>query len=396
MPTDIANLHTETMTLNMGPQHPSTHGVLRLVLELDGETVLRVTPHVGYLHTGMEKQAESKNYYKFIPTTDRMDYLAPMSNNLGYCLAVEKLLNVEIPLRAQYIRVLIAELTRISSHLVWLGTHAMDLGAQTVFLYCFREREKFLMLQEFLCGARLTASYVRIGGLMLDLPEGFLDAAKTFSDEMNAHIDEYEALLTRNPIWLRRTQGVGVITREQALDMSATGPTLRGSGVDWDLRKARPYSSYDHFDFDVPLGSKGDVYDRYQIRVEEMRQSVRICQQAIAKMPGGDYRSRDWKYVIPPHEDVAHSMEALIHHFRLVTEGFRPPVGEAYHAIESPKGELGFHLVSDGGANPYRCHVRGPSFVNLQALALMCEGRLVSDLVAAIGSIDIVLGEVDR
>ena len=384
------------MTLNMGPQHPSTHGVLRLVLELDGETVLKCTPHMGYLHTGMEKQGESKNYYKFIPTTDRMDYLAPMSNNLGYCLAVEKLLGIEIPLRAQYARVLVAELTRISSHLVWLGTHAMDIGAQTVFLYCFREREKFLLLQEYLCGARLTASYIRIGGLMLDLPEGFLAAAKTFVDEMPAHIDEYENLLTKNPIWTRRTKGVAKFTAAQALQLSATGPTLRGSGVNWDLRKARPYSSYEHFEFDVPLGKEGDVYDRYLIRVEEMRQSVRICQQAIARMPAGDYRSREWKYVIPPHEDVARSMEALIHHFRLVTDGFRPPVGEVYHAIESPKGELGFFLVSDGSANPYRLHVRGPSFVNLQSLSAMCEGRLVADVIAAIGSIDIVLGEVDR
>ena len=396
MPTEIANLHTETMTLNMGPQHPSTHGVLRLVLELDGETVLRCTPHIGYLHTGMEKQGESKNYYKFIPTTDRMDYLAPMSNNLGYCLAVEKLLGIDIPLRAQYIRVLIAEMTRISSHLVWLGTHAMDLGAQTVFLYCFREREKFMLLQEMLCGARLTASYVRIGGLMLDLPSGFLEAAKTFVDEMPAHIDEYERLLTKNPIWTRRTRGVAKLTAQQVLDLSTTGPTLRASGVNWDLRKARPYSSYDHFDFNVPLGSEGDVYDRYRVRVEEMRQSVRICQQAIQMMPEGDYRSREWKYVIPPREEMAVSMEALIHHFRLVSEGFRPPVGQVYAAIEAPKGELGFFLVSDGGPNPYRLHVRGPSFVNLQALGAMSEGRLVSDVIAAIGSIDIVLGEVDR
>ncbi|HVP38056.1 MAG TPA: NADH dehydrogenase (quinone) subunit D [Candidatus Saccharimonadales bacterium] len=396
MPTDVANLHTETMTINMGPQHPSTHGVLRLVLELDGETVVRCTPVVGYLHTGMEKQGESKNYSKFIPTTDRMDYLAAISNNLGFCLAVEKLLGIEVPLRAQYIRVLLTEMTRISSHLVWLGTHAMDLGAQTVFLYCFREREKFQLLQEMICGARLTASFVRIGGVMLDLPDGFLEASREFVDQMPRHIAQYERLLTRNPIWLRRTQGVGVLTAEQCLALSVTGPMLRASGVKWDLRKARPYSSYEHFDFDVPTGTAGDVYERYLVRLEEMRQSVRICQQAIDRMPAGDYRARDSKYVLPPREDVHRSMEALIHHFRLVSEGFRPPVGEVYQAIEAPKGELGFYLVSDGGPNPYRVHVRGPSFVNLQSLPAMVEGRLVADVVAAIGSVDIVLGEVDR
>ncbi|MBI5836239.1 MAG: NADH dehydrogenase (quinone) subunit D [Candidatus Eisenbacteria bacterium] len=396
MPTDVASLHTETMTLNMGPQHPSTHGVLRLVLDLDGETVVRCTPHVGYLHTGMEKQGESKNYYKFIPTTDRMDYLAPISNNLGYCLAVEKLCGIEVPLRAQYIRVLLTEMTRIASHLVWLGTHAMDMGAQTVFLYCFREREKFLLLQEMICGARLTASFVRIGGVMLDMPGGFLEAARQFVDEMPGHIVQYETLLTKNPIWLRRTKGVGVLTAAQLKDLSVTGPLLRAAGVKWDLRKARPYSSYDHFDFEVPTATGGDVFDRYVVRLEEMRQSVRICQQAIAKMPAGPYRSPDSKYVLPPREDVHSSMEALIQHFRLVTEGFRPPPGEVYQAVEAPKGELGYYLCSDGGPNPYRVHVRGPSFVNLQSLAAMCEGRLVADVVAAIGSIDIVLGEVDR
>src|SRR5437762_2359358 len=387
------------MTLNMGPQHPSTHGVLRVVLELEGETVLEAKPIIGYLHTGMEKQAEYKTYTQSIPQTDRMDYLAPMSNNLALCLAAEKLLGVEAPPRAQAIRVLLTELTRISAHCVWLGTHALDIGAMTVFFYCFREREKVLSIYDQVCGARMTASYFRVGGLASHSPPGFLDRCRTFVDEMPAHVDEYEALLTRNPIWLGRTQGVAPLSARDAIALGATGPTLRGSGVAWDLRKAQPYSGYDSYDFDVPVGAAGDAYDRYQVRVAELRQSTRIADQAIRRIQAlgpGDYRLRDFKYVLPPKEEVKTSMEALIHHFKIVAHGFFPPVGEAYQAIEAPKGELGFYFVSDGTPRPWRMKVRSPSFVNLQTLPAMIRGRLVADVITAIGSIDIVLGEVDR
>ena len=387
------------MTLNMGPQHPSTHGVLRVVLELDGETVVRAKPIIGYLHTGMEKQAEYKTYTQSIPQTDRMDYLAPMSNNLALCLAAEKLLGIAAPARAQAIRVLLTELTRISAHCVWLGTHALDIGAMTVFFYCFRERELILAMYEMVCGARLTASYFRVGGLALDIPPELPPFAKKFLDEMPAHVDEYERLLTANPIWLARTKGVAHLSAEVAVDLGVTGPALRGSGVKWDLRKAQPYSGYEGYDFEVPVGKDGDAFDRYQVRVREMRQSTRIAQQALAKLEDtnpADYRLRDYKYVLPPKEDVKTSMEALIHHFKIVAHGFFPPVGEAYQAIESPKGELGFYFVSDGTPKPWRMKVRSPSFVNLQSLPTLVEGRLVADVVAAIGSLDIVLGEVDR
>ncbi|HYU16654.1 MAG TPA: NADH dehydrogenase (quinone) subunit D [Candidatus Acidoferrum sp.] len=392
-------MRTETMTLNMGPQHPSTHGVLRVALELDGETVVRAKPIIGYLHTGMEKQAEYKTYTQSIPQTDRMDYLAPMSNNLALCLAAEKLLGVSAPPRAQAVRVLLTELTRISAHCVWLGTHALDIGAMTVFWYCFREREKVLSIYDMVCGARMTASYFRVGGLAMDIPAGFLEKCQTFVDEMPAHIDEYERLLTKNPIWLGRTRGVAPLSAKDAIALGATGPTLRGSGVAWDLRKAQPYSGYEDYDFEVPVGAAGDAYDRYQVRVMEMRQSTRIAGQAIQRIREigpGDYRLRDYKYVLPPKEEVKTSMEALIHHFKIVAHGFFPPVGEAYHAIEAPKGELGFYFVSDGTPKPWRMKVRSPSFVNLQALPAMVEGRLVADVVAAIGSLDIVLGEIDR
>ena len=388
------------MTLNMGPQHPSTHGVLRVALELDGETVLKAKPRIGYLHTGMEKQAEYKTYTQSIPQTDRMDYISPLSNNLAFCLAVEKLLGIEPPARVQAIRVLLTELTRISSHAVWMGTHAIDLGALTVFWYTFREREKILSIYEQVSGARMTASYFRVGGLAMDIPAGLLDRCEQFVDEMPAHIDEYESLLTKNPIWLARTRGVALVSAQDAIAWGLTGPTLRGSGVNYDLRKAEPYSGYETYDFDVPLGSAGDAFDRYQVRVAEMRQSVRIAKQAIQRVRElgefGPYRVRDFKYVLPERAEVKTSMEALIHHFKIVAHGFFPPVGEAYAAVEAPKGELGFYFVSDGSARPWRMKVRSPSFVNLQGLPLMVEGGLIADVIAAIGSIDIVLGEVDR
>ena len=392
-------MRTETMTLNMGPQHPSTHGVLRVVLELDGETVVRAKPIIGYLHTGMEKQAEYKTYTQSIPQTDRMDYLAPMSNNLALCLAAEKLLGIEAPPRAQAIRVLLTELTRINAHCVWLGTHALDIGAMTVFFYCFREREKVLSIYDQVCGARMTASYFRVGGLSSDIPAGLLDRCQKFVDEMPAHTDEYERLLSKNPIWLARTRGVAPLSAKDAVALGATGPILRGSGVQWDLRKAQPYCGYDGYDFEVPVGTVGDAYDRYIVRVNEMRQSTRIADQAIRRIRDlgpGDYRLRNYKYVLPPKEEVKTSMEALIHHFKIVAHGFFPPVGEAYAAIEAPKGELGFYLVSDGTPRPWRMKVRAPSFVNLQTLPTLVEGRLVADVITAIGSLDIVLGEIDR
>jgi NADH-quinone oxidoreductase subunit D len=387
------------MTLNMGPQHPSTHGVLRVALELDGETVVRAKPIMGYLHTGMEKQAEYKTYTQSIPQTDRMDYLSPMSNNLALCLSAERLLGIEAPPRAQAIRVLLTELTRISAHCLWLGTHAIDIGAMTLFWYCFREREKVLSIYDQVCGARMTASYFRVGGLAMDIPDGFLDRCQTFADEMAAHVDEYESLLTKNPIWLARLKGVAPLSARDAIALGATGPVLRGSGVKWDLRKDEPYSSYETYDFDIPVGTNGDAFDRYAVRVAEMRQSARIAQQAVQRLRElgpGPYRLRDYKYVLPPKEDVKTSMEALIHHFKIVAHGFFPPVGEAYHAIEAPKGELGFYFVSDGTPRPWRMKVRSPSFVNLQTLAAMIEGKLVADVIVAIGSLDIVLGEIDR
>jgi NADH-quinone oxidoreductase subunit D len=388
------------MTLNMGPQHPATHGVLRVALELDGETVVNAKPIIGYLHTGMEKQAEYKTYTQSIPQTDRMDYLAPMSNNLGLCLAAEKLLGIEAPPRAQAIRVLLTELTRISAHCLWLGTHALDIGAMTVFWYTFREREKVLSIYDMVCGARMTASYFRVGGLASDIPAGLLDKCEKFVDEMPAHTDEYETLLTRNPIWLARTQNVAPLSAQDAIAFGVTGPTLRGSGVDWDLRRDQPYCGYDQYQFDIPTGKNGDAYDRYLVRVNEIRQATRIAKQAIQKIRAlgekGEYRLRNYKYVLPPKEDVKTSMEALIHHFKIVAHGFFPPVGEAYAAIEAPKGELGFYFVSDGTPRPWRMKVRSPSFVNLQALPIMIQGRLVADVVAAIGSLDIVLGEIDR
>ncbi len=386
----------ETMLLNMGPQHPSTHGVLRLLLELDGETVLTCLPFIGYLHTGIEKSCEDKTYTKVIPLTDRMDYLSPLSNNLGYVMAVEKLMGVEVPIRAQYIRVILAELSRIGSHLVWLGTSGLDLGAMSTFLYAFREREYILDILEMCSGQRMMTSFFRIGGLWRDVPEGFEPAVRDFLSYLPARIREYDQLLKENPIWMQRTKDIGVISAEQAIQWSLGGPCLRGSGVNWDLRKVAPYSSYDHFEFDVPLGSKGDVYDRYRCRVLELWESLRIVDQALNTLPGGPVMTDDRKVAPPPKEELAYSMEAVIHHFKLWTEGFRPPKGEVYHAIESPRGEFGTYISSDGTGKPRRVHFRTPTYTNLQALPVMAEGLMVSDLVAIIGSIDLLLGDVDR
>ena len=386
----------ERVILSMGPQHPSTHGVLRLVLELEGETVIRALYDIGYLHTGFEKTFESKTYSQGITLTDRMDYLAPLSNNLGFCLAVEKLLDLEIPPRAQCIRVLLTELTRIQSHLVWLGTHAIDLGAMSVFLYCFREREDILRIFEMVSGQRMMTSYFRIGGLALEPPLGWLDRVKKFLNRFPDRLEEYETLLTQNPIWLRRTKGIGQLSAEDAVALGVSGPSLRGSGVKWDIRKKQPYSSYEKFDFSVPTRSEGDVYARYLVRLDEMRESLKIVRQAMEGLPEGPVKARAPHIVLPDREQMKTSIEALIYHFKIVTEGFHPPVGEVYQAIESPRGELGFYMVSDGSPKPFRCHVRAPSFANLQALLKMIEGRLIADVVACIGTIDIVLGEVDR
>lgn len=389
-------MKTKTMTLNMGPQHPATHGVLRVVLELDGEIVVKAYPVIGYLHTGIEKTAEAKHYHKVVPLTDRMDYLAPMSNNLGYCMAVEKLLDCEIPPKAQWARVCLAELTRINSHLVWLGTHALDIGAMSMALYAFREREHILGIYELVSGQRMMSSYFRIGGLMKDLPKNFNEEVQKVIDLIPSRIREYEDLLTENRIFRNRTIGVGKLTKEDAMTYSLTGPMIRGCGIPYDLRKAIPYSSYDKFDFEIPTREEGDVFARYQVRVEEMYQSLRITQQAIDGMPEGDFRANVPGVVLPPKDKVLTEMEALIFHFKIITEGFHPPEGEVYVGIESPKGEIGFYIVSDGSPNPYRMRVRPPSFINLAALPKMCEGGYVADVIANIGSVDIVLGEVDR
>lgn len=384
------------MVLNMGPQHPSTHGVLRVLLELDGETVVRAQPDIGYLHTGIEKSCESKTYSQAITLTDRLDYLAPLSNNLCYCLAVEKLLGIVAPARAQFIRVLLAELTRIGSHLVWLGTHAIDIGAMSVFLYCFREREEILKIFELVSGQRMMTSYFRIGGLALEPPPNFLKRVETFIDSMPARIDEYEDLLTKNKIWLARTKGVGYLSAEDALAMGVSGPNLRASGVGWDLRKSNPYSGYEKLTFEVPTKTAGDVYARYLVRIAEMREALKIVRQAMEGLPDGPVRTDAPGMVLPEREKMKTEMEALIYHFKIITEGFAPPPGEVYQAIESPRGQLGFYVASDGSAKPLRVKVRAPSFSNLAALPMMMEGRLIADAVACIGSIDIVLGEIDR
>ncbi len=394
--TETAGAAPRRMTLNMGPQHPSTHGVLRLVLELEGETIRGAEPDIGYLHTGIEKQCEALTYQQAVTLTDRVDYLANLSNNLCYALAVEKLLGLEIPPMAQWMRVMLAELTRINSHLVWLGTQALDIGAMSVFLYCFREREDILRIFEMFSGQRMMTSYIRIGGLALEPPRGWEGAVRKFVEAFPSKLNEYEDLLTKNPIWLRRTQGIGRLPLQDLIDLGVTGPLLRAAGLAWDIRKAEPYSSYEQFDFDVPVQSGGDVYARYLVRLEEMRQSARIVTQALEGMPGGRWVAEAPHVVLPDREKMKTQMEALIYHFKIVTEGFQVPPGEVYQVVESPRGELGYYIVSDGAARPYRVWMRTPSFGNLQSLGPMVEGRLVADVIASMGSLDFVLGDVDR
>jgi NADH-quinone oxidoreductase subunit D len=387
----------KTMVLNMGPQHPSTHGVLRILLEMDGETVVNAIPDLGYLHTGIEKSCEDKTYSQAITLTDRMDYLSPLGNNLVYCLAVEKLLGLEIPKRAQYIRVMMVELQRISSHLVWLGTHAIDMGAMSVFLYCFREREEILKIFELFAGQRMMTSYIRIGGVALDPPAGWRPVVQKLLKTLPSRIDEYETLLTANRIWMARLQGVGYITPEDAIAYSMTGPTLRAAGVAYDNRKVFPYSSYDEFKFDVPTRTESDCYARYLVRVAEMRESLKIVQQAFDKITDEGPIKAEAPGIIPPQrEKMKTEMEALIYHFKIFTEGFSPAPGEAFVTIESPRGELGCFVASDGSPKPLRVHFRAPSYINLQALPKLIKGQLISDVIACIGTIDIVLGEVDR
>jgi NADH-quinone oxidoreductase subunit D len=384
------------MTISMGPQHPSTHGVLRLELVLDGEMVVKCTPDIGYLHTGMEKLFEYKKYQQGIVITDRMDYLNPLGNNLCYVMAVEKLLGLEIPERAQVIRVLMCELQRIASHMVWLGTHALDIGAMTVFFYAFREREKILNLIEAASGGRLTPSYFRIGGLMMDLPAGFERRARQFMDDFPKAVGEFETLLSGNRIFQKRTQGVGIVTADDAIDLGLTGPCLRGSGVALDIRRANPYTGYETYDFEVPVEQSCDVWARYVVRMRELRESLKIARQALGRLRPGPVKADAPKVVLPDREAMKTHMDALIHHFLIVAEGFNVPAGEVYHPIEGSKGELGCYVKSDGGPKPARVHFRGPSFINLSALPHMAEGEMVADVVAIIGSIDIVLGEIDR
>ena len=384
------------MVLNMGPQHPSTHGVLRLELDLDGETIVGCRPEIGYLHTGIEKEFEVKLWQQGVPLTDRIDYLAPLSNNLCYCLAVEKLLGLEIPPMAQWMRVMLTELTRINSHLVWLGTHALDVGAMTVFLYCFREREDVLRIFEMFSGQRMMTSYFRIGGLALEPPRGWQARVRKFIDAFPGRVDEYEDLLTNNRIFIERTRNVGRLPLEDMLDLGVTGPMLRAAGLAWDTRKDQPYTGYELFDFTVPVRTGNDVYARYQVRVEEMRQSARIVTQALEGMPGGRWTADAPHVVLPDREKMKTQMEALIYHFKIVTEGFPVPAGEVYQVIESPRGELGYYVVSDGTAHPCRVHVRGPSFGNLQATAAMVQGTPIADVIATLGSMDFVLGDTDR
>jgi NADH dehydrogenase I D subunit len=388
----------ENMIINMGPHHPSTHGVLRLVVELDGETVVNIDPDLGYLHSGFEKSGESKRYKDFVYYSDRMDYLSAMSNNLGYVLAVEKLLDLEIPKRAEVIRVMMVELQRIASHLFWLSTHVLDVSGtgMSLLMYATRERERILDLFEMVCGARITLSYIRIGGVWRDVPQAFIDNLTDLLRILPKHFDEYDAMVTDSPLWQERLEGIGKLTGAEALDMGLTGPMLRGSGIDWDLRRDMPYGGYENYDFKVPVETAGDCMARYLVRMEEMRQSVRIIEQTLLNLPDGLYRTDERKISLPPRAELDVSMEALIHHFKLMTEGFLITPGMVYHAIESSKGELGYYIYSDGSAVPYRLHVRGPSFNNLYAIGKMSRGHMLSDIVTNIGSIDIVLGEVDR
>ncbi len=393
------DLYTEELTLNMGPQHPATHGVLRLVLRVDGEVVKDCIPHVGYLHRGVEKLSEFRSYPSVMPLTDRLDYISSMINNIGYCIAVERLMSIEVPMRAKYIRTVLAELTRISSHLLWLATHALDIGAMTVFLYCFREREYVLGLFEELIGARLTVSYPRIGGVRCDITEGFLEGVKSFIRDFPRHIREYETLIDQNRIWLQRTKGIGVISGEEALRWGLTGPTLRGAGVNYDVRKKAPYDAYDEIDFDVPIGKNGDVYDRYRCRMEELRQSVRIIEQCLDNMPQGDILAEE-----APELDMNPKGHRVLEgefsrwgaSIAFTNEYATVPKGELYSAVEAPKGELGFYIVSDGTGRPYRLRLRAPSFVHASAIPRLCKGHMIADVIAVIGTIDIVMGECDR
>jgi len=389
----------DTMLLNMGPQHPSTHGVLRLLLELDGETIINCVPDIGYLHTGIEKNMESKTYQQAEVMTDRLDYLNNVGNNLAYCLAIEKIAELDVPEKAQVIRVLLTELQRIASHLVWLGTQSLDLAAMSVFLYCFREREMILDIFEMVSGQRMMTTYIRPGGVWRDLPDGFEEAVQKFIDYFPARIEQYDGLLTKNPLYIDRTKKIGVISSDDALAWGLTGPTLRGSSVSYDLRKIQPYSGYEEYEFEVPIESGGDVFSRYMVRMREFWQSLEIIKQALSRLKGlagAPVRSANRKYIPPPRSELSTSMEAVIHHFKLWTEGFSLPKGYVYYPVESPRGELGVYLESDGGPKPFRVHWRTPSFVHLQALPVLSNGLLVADLVAIIGSIDIVLGDADR
>src|SRR5512141_378612 len=386
----------ETMLLNMGPQHPSTHGVLRLLLELDGEVIVNAIPDIGYLHTGIEKNMEAKTYLKAEVMTDRLDYMNTTGNNLAYCMAVEKLVGLDVPERAQSIRVILTELQRIASHLVWIGTFGLDLAAMSMFLYAFREREIILDILELCSGQRMMTTYIRPGGIWRDVPVEFEKAVRDFIKMFPKRVDEYERLLTKNPLFLDRVLGIGKLTKETALQYGVTGPMLRASGVDWDLRKQRPYCGYEQYDFNVPVLTKGDTYARYLVRVQEMRESLKIVEQALNKLPMGSVRSDNRKFVPPPRSEIGLSMEALIHHFKLWTEGFPAPNASIYSAVESPRGELGVYLEGDGGPKPYRVHLRTPSFDNLSVLPKIVKGHLVADLVAILASIDIVLGDIDR
>jgi len=389
-------MSAETLSLNLGPQHPSTHGVLRVVLELDGETVVDARPDIGFLHRGIEKLAENRTYHQVIVLTDRLDYLAALSNNLAYVLAVEKLMGIEVPRRARYVRAALAELQRIASHLFWLGTHAHDLGAMTPLFYALREREALMDIFETLSGSRLTPSFLRIGGLAADIDGRFVESVRAFTDTFQGRVDEYETLLTQNPIWKYRTKGVGVLDAGECIRLGISGPMLRSAGMPLDLRKAQPYSCYDEFHFEIPAGKAGDVYDRYLVRIREMRESARIARQAVDGLPEGPWTAAGSPAVFPAKDELKHSIAGLIRHFGLVMEGMKPPAGEVYQAVESPRGELGFYIVSDGGPRPLRLKVRPPSFVNLQGLVKMIRGRLLADVVAVIGAVDIVLAEVDR
>jgi NADH-quinone oxidoreductase subunit D len=389
-------LKGETMLLNMGPQHPSTHGVLRLLLELDGEIIITCIPDIGFLHTGIEKNTESKTYVQAEVMVDRLDYLNPLGNNLVYCMAVEKLCEIDVPERAQALRVILAELTRINSHLVWMGTSALDLAAMSTFLYTMREREMILDIFEMCSGQRMMTTYIRPGGLWRDVPAEFVGAVRTFIDLLPKRIGEYESLLTKNPLFLDRTKGIGIFSAADCTRWAIGGPIARACGVQYDLRKARPYSGYEQYDFNLPTRTDGDIFARYIVRVEEMSESLKIIRQALDKLPSGPVRSNNRKFIPPPRSELGTSMEALIHHFKLWTEGFAAPKGAVYTAIESPRGELGVYLESDGGPKPYRCHFRTPSFANLQIMSLLARGHFVADVVGIIGSIDIVLGDTDR